>query len=538
MKNHLGESDKSLIPLAAAAAALALVALGVFARVMNYDLRLDELLYVPPIVLLDGMNLYSDVFYNHVPGSAWLFDAVQDAFGAGRLLLTARLVVFAAWLLFGAVVIWSAFRLTRSWAVTVLLCVLLLTNPYLLGPTGAAATNNFLPLPFIYLSFALFVLGVERAEEKARGPGMPGVAFIFAAGLCISIAASLKISAAVFIAPMAAAVFAAGKVGSFGRRLRNVVAPFAAGGAAAAAPLIIVAFRDIESFFAHVLFFNTGPHTAYWKQAIIHDPDVALSLPGKLILSHDILFSGANALLFAALAMIVMAPLAQRGLRKTFGAWGWPVFFAAGAAALSLFAAFLPTPSFPQYFAQPLIAAAFLLALLYRSLEDGARAFVNAALLALALIGAVIGAPRIAMDLPALGDPKSWTVNAIHRDGLAIADELRRRRLDGPVATLFPLYPLEGGLPVYPELATGPFVYRTADLAEPALLAHYVTTSPSRIGERLAQEPPAAILVGFAPALEGPLQVFIAENGYRRADLAVKNRYGEGVLYLRPAPDH
>ena len=42
-------------------------------RVMNYEMRRDEHLYVPPISLLDSHQLYADFFYNHVPGSAWFF---------------------------------------------------------------------------------------------------------------------------------------------------------------------------------------------------------------------------------------------------------------------------------------------------------------------------------------------------------------------------------------------------------------------------------------------------------------------------------
>ena len=104
----------------------------------------------------------------------------------------------------------------------------------------------------------------------------------------------------------------------------------------------------------------------------------------------------------------------------------------------------------------------------------------------------------------------------------------------GKVATLAPIYPLEGGLEVYPELATGPFAYRTGDITPPTLAAQYRMTSPTRIGALLASDPPAALLLGFDATLEAPMVAYAEANGYDRvADLGIRDRYGTAVLYLR-----
>jgi hypothetical protein len=108
--------------------------------------------------------------------------------------------------------------------------------------------------------------------------------------------------------------------------------------------------------------------------------------------------------------------------------------------------------------------------------------------------------------------------------------------VDGKVLTLLPIYPLEGGLDVYREFATGQFVYRTGDLTEPSLLAKYRTTSPARIAAFLESDPPAAMLLGFEPDLEAPMAEFARRKGYRRVDgLTIKDRYGDGYLVVRPA---
>jgi hypothetical protein len=99
-----------------------------------------------------------------------------------------------------------------------------------------------------------------------------------------------------------------------------------------------------------------------------------------------------------------------------------------------------------------------------------------------------------------------------------------------------PVYPLEGGLEVYKEFATGQFVYRTGDLTRPALLANYRTTSPSKIAAFLEKDPPAAMLLGFEPELEAPLADFARRNGYREVvGFTLKDRYGDGRLLLRAA---
>jgi len=104
----------------------------------------------------------------------------------------------------------------------------------------------------------------------------------------------------------------------------------------------------------------------------------------------------------------------------------------------------------------------------------------------------------------------------------------------GKVATLSPIYPLEGGLDVYPEFATGQFAYRTAPFTSPALLGYYRTVSPDTVEAFLKADPPAALLLGFEPELEAPMLRFANENGYvADPDPVVKDRYGVGTLYLR-----
>jgi hypothetical protein len=102
------------------------------------------------------------------------------------------------------------------------------------------------------------------------------------------------------------------------------------------------------------------------------------------------------------------------------------------------------------------------------------------------------------------------------------------------VATLFPLYPLEGGLDVYPEFAKGQFAYRTGDRVDAAARRAFRSTSPSLVSGLFAKDPPAAFLLGFEPELEAPFRAFVAANGYcEDPAFKLQSRYGDAKLYVR-----
>ena len=172
--------------------ALSIVLLACVAlRLMSYDLRRDEQLYVPPIRLLDGERLYQDFFYNHPPGSAWYFHAIRQLTGSDHLLMSGRAGVLLAWVLFAVLIGLVSYAITRSGIVSWCIAVLTLANELFLSQTGMTATNNFLPLPFSYLGLGLFLLGVSDGRSKP--------VLIALAGLCLSLAVVFKLNAVAFI---------------------------------------------------------------------------------------------------------------------------------------------------------------------------------------------------------------------------------------------------------------------------------------------------------------------------------------------------
>ncbi|WP_265518360.1 hypothetical protein [Nitratireductor luteus] len=521
---HRDETSSALLTgVLATISAYLVVSLAI--RIMNYDLRRDEELYVPPVRLLDEHRLYEDFFYNHVPGSAWWFYAIRQITGSDYLLLNGRLGVLLGWLIFAAAIGLVSFALTRSRLVSWCIVVLSLLNPLFLTETGMTATNNLLPLPFSFLGIGLFILGMRHDRAQPVVIGL--------AGLFLSIATVLKISAVAFIPPVVLAALFLPYPLRFRQRVKRVVLPLAVGGLVGGLPILFYLVSDSARFLAHVVGYHTGPHVRYWQGG---GEGAAISLAEKLLLAYDIWLSSAIAV---SLAVILALALTGVQWRRALGRPGWqlplrPLIVIFAAVAFSAFLSFVPTPAFPQYFAPPLICLPLALAVLFAGLDPDARKQALPAIVAATIVVLAIGVPRLSQFMGVAVHPEHWLVSRVHKSGVAIAQLLDEAGVEGKVATLLPLYPLEGGLEVYPELATGPFAYRTADITPPELARFYRMTSPTTVGQILDADPPAALLLGFDADLEASLLAYAERNGYARVeDIGITNRYGSGVLYVR-----
>jgi hypothetical protein len=498
-------------------------------RLMGYDLRRDEQLYVPPIRLLDNHQLYLDFFYNHPPGSALYFHAIRQLTGSDHLLMTGRIGVLVAWVLFALAISLVSYAITRSGLVSWCIAVLTLANELFLSQTGMTATNNFLPLPFCFLGIGLFLLGVRDGRSKP--------VLIALAGFCLSLAVVFKLNAVAFIPPIAVASLLLPRLEPFGRRLWRVILPLLLGGLIGGLPILYHLVREPALFLAHVSGYHLGPHARYAQSAAAADEGVAATFGAKLMLANEIWLTGAIAVSIAACLALA---LTYRRDRAHLGRGRWlapsdEAIVLVGVLALCLILSFVPTPAFPQYFAPPLVCLPIALALLYGALDPEARQNVQPAILAATIVVLIIAAPRLAQGLASIRHPERMTVLSTHNGGQRIAERLASAGVAGKVATLAPIYPLEGGLEVYPELATGPFAYRTADITSPQLAKYYRMVSPSGITALFDADPPAAILVGFEEALEAPMLAYAKAHGYIEVeDIGIKDRYGTGVLYIRP----
>jgi hypothetical protein len=117
----------------------------------------------------------------------------------------------------------------------------------------------------------------------------------------------------------------------------------------------------------------------------------------------------------------------------------------------------------------------------------------SAGLTAVCAIVAVVSYPVVLYRTPVLLTPEAWVPIRLHRTSEDIAEQARppKRAL-----TLAPLFALEGGCTVYPELSAGSIVYRIADSLTAAERAAAHTVGPETLLALIQNQPPSVVLLG------------------------------------------
>jgi hypothetical protein len=189
-----------------------------------------------------------------------------------------------------------------------------------------------------------------------------------------------------------------------------------------------------------------------------------------------------------------------------------------------------PTPIWIQYFGLP-ISFLFPLLVYLLGFQRGGWRVLSRGILGVALVTTLIAnGPDMLQALKAIQEPARWQPVRVRETALDIRADLARRNLgDGLVATLSPLYAVEANLEIYPELATGPFLYRVARLLSAGQRQHYVGIDPTHVGDLMAQDPPAAVFVGYEGGLDDPLRAYARQAGYRQV-----GGYDRGTLFVQP----
>jgi hypothetical protein len=138
-------------------------------------------------------------------------------------------------------------------------------------------------------------------------------------------------------------------------------------------------------------------------------------------------------------------------------------------------------------------------------------------------------------DLPYLFWPPAWFPVRAHDLGERIAAQTG----PGPVLTLDPIYVLEGGLDIYPDLATGPFGIRVGDYLTPAQRAQYKMWGTDDLKRLFDSPSPPKVMI--SPGSDGDIEDLLTQlaksHGYREVDVNTQ-KPGVIILWLPPATAH
>ena len=424
------------------------------------------------------------------------------------------------------------------------------------GPVTFAAGlawNHDLPVLLTLLAVGLFPgarpdhpLAAERAtgkrvrRDKSRdyaqagaGLGTRRTARLVAAGAALGLAIGARLAFAPAVLPflIAAALPTPGEAGhTRARRATWLWGPGACGAGMllGLGPALALAAPAPQAF----LFDNLTYHlrnAAYWQAA---GQTAAMTLPGKLAYMGDVLRAQPACLgLLLAYALFAL-PALVGVLRRGRGAAHGDLLLAATLAPCLMAGALVPTPTWYQYFYAPVPFLALAAALGQGALSEtairgpGRRVRWGLVALGIAAGPALINGAQVYTGYLRDGaflQPAGWVPVQAHRAGVEIRQLLDARATPGAgrrVLTLAPLYPLEGGLQIYPALAAGPFAWRVAPLLPAGERQAFHIAGSADLNALVGADAPAAVLTGAEGNLEGALIGYAQAHGYQPAHLS------------------
>jgi hypothetical protein len=168
----------------------------------------------------------------------------------------------------------------------------------------------------------------------------------------------------------------------------------------------------------------------------------------------------------------------------------------------------------------------------YKDISNRNKHYIKLILVLAIVVHGIFGGSKLFRNVTDILNINTWTGVSVHRIALRMKNHIPVPIRDqGRIATLSPIFAIEAGLPIYHELATGPFLFRIGDLLSDGERTKYIGTSQRSLGRLLESRPPAAILVGFVGDLERPFVAYAEKNNYER----IEDDFGGGSLYVPKA---
>lgn len=505
-----------------------------FAKSMRDELDHDEHQFIASAVLLGrrGMLPYRDFPYFHMPYLVYVDAAIFRL--TPYLLLSAR--AFSTMCGAATIVLVSVgiFRAVpgpplQRWGAAIVGGVILMTQPIFFQTSGVS-WNHDLSEALLIGSILLILRGISNGFTLFA---------LFISGTLMGLAIGVRLTVAP--AALAGAVMIAAE-GQFAcrpafPRVGTTVEQYAhlaskPGRARAFALAFVVgttialvpAFLCLISWPAAFLFGNLrypALNTAWWLASGRANAKNATIIGKVLYLFTHILNTPAGIALAAGVAWAAItllrhrrsgyprrgkAELSQRVGAAPDSAVGYRQSrFLAVMLLFTSIGAFAPAPAYVQYFFGPTAIAVLFVGVAISPFIDRLKDYHFAkklAMLAVILVGAMPGMSAYTRSIPLLFRPAQWVPVRVHQLGI---DLRRAQRGDGPVLTLAPIIPLEGGLDIYETYAAAPFTARVAPMVTQPERESFKLADDRMWRTILAARPPGSILVGNEGGLEEPL---------------------------------
>lgn len=501
--------------------ALAILSAAMLANSMTKPVSRDEHMYCTAGVLLArGQSIYKDFAYpSQLPYHPLVLATLYKRLATSHYLLVGRLVsvVCDILILVSIVGIYrSVFAVDRHAGLLLgaVAAALYTFNP-LADYAAGYAWNHDVVVLCVMLSF--WLLTTTDFQQKTR------YARLALMGALLTFATCMRITTALVEAFFLLAICLSAR-GSLQNRLYAAL-PFSLAGLVVLAWPVSVAVQAGEAFRLNLVRIPALYGRWLHEIGIVHNKAsltvAALTAPGYLAL--------------LVLAGYLLWVLLRRGSRLRAETRTMAII-AALLPLVFFVVAYIPPTMWRQYLAIPVPFIAVALAYPLAELRQDADTVASrkpfrlaCAAMGISLAIAVLTNPNVLLRSLAVLAPEHWVPIKLHKISTDIANETTEPKC---VLTLGPLYALEGGCDIYPELACGAIVYRIADSMSAAERAMTSTVGPASLDSLIEQQPPEAVILGVEPTyfafLEEPLRGMVMPNW--RRDIY------EGVLqvYIRP----
>jgi len=478
--------------------------LGMFSRTMNHSLYNDEHMYISAGVLAQNNAIYEDFAYLQMPYLPIVYAAIYRLTETSHYLLWGRMCSLALMVLASFLIFLIFYRLSGDLLLSTVFLLLFVLNRAVLHVLPLA-WNQVMPLAFSILGFYLFITGLSEANAQ--------VLRMFLVGFCVAIAVGAKLTYAPLALVFPLMCFFNPRSLRVRRRLLRMSLPVVAGLILGLLPALLILMKNGRDVF---FFNNLGYHLANtaWREA--QEYTSGMSLQAKIRYVWEMLGWPCNVCLLVALGF-VLTNLAT-GLRKRSIRLAEPLrtetLLSATLALLTTLVALQPRPLFAHYFAAPVPFIIILICCFYAAIPTAKRGAARALLVCIVIVTSVFSGPRLLKHIHNVYNVDAWTPISVHNTAQIIRGRIGALDSKDKVATLSPLYVIEAGLPIYKELASGPFLYRVGDLIPDDMRPAYVGTSMNTLSALFEIDPPKAILVGFERGLDLPFIRYAEAHAY------------------------
>lgn len=455
--------------------ALAFAVLVVFSMGGNRN----EDMYVAAGVLYTPLGLYRDFGFLQTPLLPMLYAPLFAVAGPGNYYLTAKVFQAVMACLELILVFGIAARLCRSTLCGYAAVVMVLFVPYHFVAFSQAA--NYILAVNLSLGATWLLFEALHRDERDRRRILLFAGF----GLCTGLSISAKLTHAVLLPAMAIALCIDGwKQRTVIRQwIQRILLPVLIGGAAGLMPLLLYILLDPKAFYLNNWLYHQV-HAEYAREYWGYETPMEYRLKWLTALFYDpsriLLLS---AFLLSLAGGILKGLIGQRHVEDALV----PLL-----GICALFGLLIPYPTVREYYAIFLPFQVFVVGWALGKWGRSGPPLLSIIAITLMCIFAWFSDGKEFINR--VRNIESWPVNVIQSDADRFRQIMDGARHDGPVLTLKSILVLDAGYDIYPELATGQFLWRAARRLPSPSEFSTPYWQPAEAVEALAKNPPASVV--------------------------------------------